>query len=209
MVVAKSLQNIAPGVWSWHAYDPDVRTDLFSTAVAAETGLVLVDPIRLSEAGMEELALHRPVAAIVLTNENHTRAAAWFRGRFGAPIFAHPEAVGSLTVAVDGMLGQSRPLAGNLTVLEISGAAPGEIALWLPSGSLHLGDAVVNLESTGLAPLPEKYCVDSALLQESLRSLPVEGVDLVTFAHGPALCQGGGRRLRELFGQRRQSSTAA
>jgi glyoxylase-like metal-dependent hydrolase (beta-lactamase superfamily II) len=200
MVISKSLQNITPGVWTWHAYDADVRTELFSTAVMAETGLVLIDPIRLYEAGMEELAMHKPVAAIVLTNENHTRAAVWFRGRFGAPIFSHPEAVSSLTVAVDGMLGQKRLLAGNLRVLEIPGAAPGEVALLHPGGSLHFGDAVVNLESTGLAPLPDKYCVDSMLLRESLRSLPLEGIEVVTFAHGPAIDRGGGGRLRVLFG---------
>jgi len=68
MVISQSLQNVAPGVWTWQAYDENVRADLFSTAVVAESGLVLVDPIRLCEAGMEELALHRPVAAIVLTN---------------------------------------------------------------------------------------------------------------------------------------------
>ena len=200
MVISKSLENITPGVWTWHAYDEDVRTELFSTAVMAETGLVLIDPIRLCDAGVGELTLHKPVAAIVLTNENHTRAAFWFRGRFGAPIFSHPEAVGSLTVAVDGMLGQTRLVAGNLKVLEIPGAAPGEVALLHPGGSLHFGDAVVNLESTGLAPLPEKYCTDSILLRESLRSLPLEGVEVVTFAHGPALNQGGGGRLRALFG---------
>ena len=200
MVISQSLQNIAPGVWTWHAYDGNVRTDLFSTAVVAESGLVLVDPIRLCEAGMAELALHRPVAAIVLTNENHTRASTWFRGRFGAPIFAHPEAVGALTVAVDGMLAQQRPLAGNLKVLELPGAASGEIALQHPGGSLHFGDAVVNLESTGLAPLPDKYCMDPKLLRESLRSLAVEGVEVVTFAHGPALIQGGGAKIRSLVG---------
>lgn len=200
MVISKSLENITPGVWTWHAYDEDVRTELFSTAVMAETGLVLIDPIRLCDAGVGELTLLKPVAAIVLTNENHTRAAFWFRGRFGAPIFSHPEAVGSLTVAVDGMLGQTRLVAGNLKVLEIPGAAPGEVALLHPGGSLHFGDAVVNLEATGLAPLPEKYCTDPILLGESLRSLPLEGVEVVTFAHGLALNLGGGGRLRALFG---------
>ena len=200
MVISQSLQNVAAGVWTWQAYDENVRTDLFSTAIVAEGGLVLVDPIRLCEAGMQELALHRPVAAIVLTNENHTRAALWFRSRFGAPVFAHPESVGALTVAVDGMLGRARLLAGNLRVLEILGAAAGEIALLHPGGSLHFGDAVVNLESTGLAPLPEKYCLDSGLLRESLLSLPWEGVEVVTFAHGPALKQGGGLRVRSVLG---------
>jgi glyoxylase-like metal-dependent hydrolase (beta-lactamase superfamily II) len=168
----------------------------------ADAGIVLIDPIRLHEPGVEELALHKPVAAIVLTNENHSRAALWFRGRFGSPIFSHPEAVGSLNVAVDGMLGEARNVAGNLRVLEIPGAALGEIALLHPGGSLHFGDAVVNLESTGLAPLPDKYCTDPKRLRESLLRLPLEGVEVVTFAHGFALTQGGGAMVRALGGER-------
>lgn len=199
MVVSKLLQTVAPGVWSWHAYDEDVRTDLFSTAVLAEAGLVLIDPIRLHDGGVEELSLHKPVAAIVLTNENHTRAAAWFRSRFAAPIFSHPDAVGTQNVPIDGTLDVNRRVAGNLKVIEVPGAASGEVVLLHPSGSLHFGDAVVNLESTGLAPLPDKYCADPRVLRESLRSLPFAGVDVVTFAHGPALTAGGGEKLQFLF----------
>jgi glyoxylase-like metal-dependent hydrolase (beta-lactamase superfamily II) len=200
MVVAESLQRINPGLWTWHAYDPDVRTELFSTALMADAGLVIVDPIRLVERAVEELALHKPVAAIVLTNENHTRAAAWFRSRFGAPIFAHPEAMGALNVAVDGTLTPTRLVAGNLEVREIPGAAPGEIVLMHPGGGLHFGDAVIHLESTGLALLPDKYCTAPSLLKESVQRLPLEKVEVVTFAHGVALDQGGGMRLRSLLG---------
>ena len=150
--------------------------------------------------GLDELALHKPVVAIVLTNENHARAALWFRGRFGSPIFSHSDALGSLTLAVDGTLGPMRRVAGNLTVLEIPGAASGEIALLHPGGSLHFGDAVVNLEATGLALLPDKYCLDPKILKRSIQSLPVDGVELVTFAHGPALIQGGGERIQSLHG---------
>lgn len=200
MVVSESLQRIKPGLWTWHAYDADVRTELFSTAVVADAGLVIIDPIRLVESAMEELAFHKPVAAIILTNENHTRAAAWFRSRFAAPVFSHPEAVGSLTVAVDGVLTPTRIVAGNIKVMEISGAAPGEIVLLHPDGGLHFGDAVIHLESTGLALLPDKYCTAPKLLRQSLQSLPFEGVEVVTFAHGVALEQGGGARLRSLLG---------
>ena len=200
MVISQSLESVRPGLWTWQAYDLDVRTDLFSTAVMADAGLVIIDPIRLVESGLEELARHRPVAAIILTNENHSRAAAWFRNRFAAPIFSHPEAVGALTVAVDGPRRPTRPVAGNLQVEELSGAAAGEIALLHPDGLMHLGDAVVNLESTGLALLPDKYCADPRSLRESLRALSLEGVEVVTFAHGPALVAEGGAKLRTLFG---------
>ncbi len=199
MVVSQSLDKLTDGIWTWHAYDPDVRTELYSGAVVADSGLVLIDPIRLCEAGVEELALHRPVAAIVLTNENHTRAAAWFRSRFGAPIFAHPEAVGALNVALDGMLTPARLVAGNMRVLEIRGAASGEIALMHPAGSLHFGDAVIHLESTGLTALPDKYCADPGALKQCLRELSFEGVEAVTFAHGTAFKEGGGNRLRAVF----------
>jgi hypothetical protein len=199
MVIAQSFHEVTPLVWTWHAYDPDVRTDLFSTAVRADAGLVLIDPIRLCDTGVEGLARHKPVAAIVLTNENHTRAAAWYRSRFAAPIFTHPDSIGAQTVTVDGTLNVNRMVAGNLRILEIAGAVPGEIALLHPGGSLHFGDAVVNLDSTGLAPLPDKYCTNPALLRESLRSLPISGVETVTFAHGPALTEEAVSRLLSFF----------
>jgi hypothetical protein len=194
MVTAESIREISSGVWIWHAYDQSVRAELYSTAVAAEFGLVIIDPIDLVPDAFHHLAKHAPAAAIVLTNGNHSRAAARFRERFGAPVFAHNEAVGELTTFVDGALRPGRPVAGSLEVLPLPGAGSGEIALLHRKATgechLHFGDALVNLEPHGLMVLPEKYCVNAKLLAQSLHAIPGEdlsNLSVVTFAHGEPL----------------------
>ena len=205
MVAAESIREISSGVWIWHAYDESVRTELYSTAVAAEFGLVIIDPIDLVHDAFHQLAKHAPAAAIVLTNGNHSRAAARFRERFGAPVFAHNDAVGELTTFVDGALRPGRPVAGSLEVLQLPGAGLGEIALFHRKAKgechLHFGDALVNLDPHGLIVLPEKYCLSASLLAESLQSLPHEDLSLVTFAHGEPLLAPATEKIRSLVGQ--------
>ena len=130
---------------------------------------------------LEEAA---PWAAIVLTNGNHARAALEFKRRSSAPIFAHPDAARELEIPVDGFLNIGGRVGGNLELLDLQGAGSGEVALYHPAGSIHFGDAVVNLESTGLDFLPEKYCANQARLKTSLQALESRRVDIMTFAHG-------------------------
>jgi len=205
MVTAESIREISSGVWIWHAYDESVRTELYSTAVAAEFGLVIIDPIDLVHDAFHQLAKHAPAAAIVLTNGNHSRAAVRFRDRFGASVFAHNDAVGELTTFVDGALRPGRPVAGSLEVLQLPGAGLGEIALFHRKAKgechLHFGDALVNLDPHGLIVLPEKYCLSASLLAQSLQSLPHEDLSLVTFAHGEPLLAPATEKIRSLVGQ--------
>jgi glyoxylase-like metal-dependent hydrolase (beta-lactamase superfamily II) len=74
-------------------------------------------------------------------------------------------------------------------VLELPGAGAGEIALYDQSGRVHFGDAVVNLESTGLCLLPEKYCSDPVQLKKSVAALGGLKADVITFAHGVPLVE--------------------
>ena len=184
MATATTIEEVCSGVWSWHGFDETTRTEFFSTAVLAEDGLVVIDPILASPEALNRLAKLGPVAAIVLTNGNHSRAAARFRERFSAPVFAHPEAVGELTSPVDGVLRVNRRVGGSLEVVELSGAGLGEVALYKEGGWLHLGDALINLEDTGLAVLPAKYCLDASILSLSLRKLTALQFHSATFAHG-------------------------
>ena len=184
MVTATELLDTAEGVWTWHGFDESIRTELFSTAVASADGLVIIDPIDAVPAVLSRLGKLGPVVAIVLTNGNHSRAASRFRERFSAPVFSHPEAVGELTLPVDGMLRLERRVGGSLAVIELSGAGPGEVALLGENSWIHFGDAVINLEDTGLAVLPSKYCADARQLTGSLRHLESLPFTRATFAHG-------------------------
>jgi glyoxylase-like metal-dependent hydrolase (beta-lactamase superfamily II) len=188
MASADFFQTVAPDLWVWEVFEDSVRTNLGSTAVRTAHGLVLIDPVDLVAGALEELTEEGPLIAVVLTNGNHARASARFRSRFSLPILAHADAVSELSVPVDGML-EEGAMVGGLQVIELKGAGPGELALYDPRGRLHFGDAVVNLESTGLSLLPAKYCSNQRELRNSLQKLIPLHFHLATFAHGTPVAQ--------------------
>lgn len=195
--IAESAQEVAPGLLHWAAYSPAVKTDLSSAAWKSPDGWVLVDPIRLSdEAWDETFGAAKPVA-IVVTNGNHDRAVDYYRGKFGIPVHAAPGMAEALGVPVDVEL-SGEPVHG-LQVVPIPGGGPGETAFLSPEGYLFLGDAVINVESHGLALLPKKYCENEKQSRASLQKLLDSEFSIVSFAHGTPLRRHAKERLRAIL----------
>jgi glyoxylase-like metal-dependent hydrolase (beta-lactamase superfamily II) len=194
------IQRVNGRLVFWQGYDPAVKTDLSSHAVATPEGWVIVDPIALQEEAMEELRSLGKVAAVVLTNGNHARAAEVYREKMGADIFAHEKARGEISIVNVKWLGDGEGISG-LEALHLSGFAPGEIALYAPGhgGTMLMGDALINLESTGFVLLPEKYCDEPKAARESARKLLQFSFEVMTFAHGLPIVTGAGRRLEQLL----------
>jgi hypothetical protein len=199
MPAAETIHEVGNNMWMWHAYDPSVKADLSSCALLSEGGLIIIDPISLCEEGMLVLDAAAPWAAIVLTNGNHARASFEFKQRYGTPIFAHPDAASELEIAVDEFLNVCSRVGGNIELLDLQGAGAGEVALYHPAGSIHFGDAIVNLESTGLDFLPEKYCSNQSRLKTSLKALEGRCVKIMTFAHGLPIVSGSQSRFDALI----------
>lgn len=198
MPTAPEYQLVTPQIAFWQAYEPAVKCDLSCCAVSTPEGLVFIDPIPLAAEPLGELAQNVRPAAIVCTNGNHARAAAEYAQRFSIPICAHAAAVPELGLAVDRVLREGDAVGGSLTVLELAGAAPGEIAL-ASVDEIHLGDALIHLEQTGFAMLPEKYCSDARELRRSLGKLLRFDFELLTFAHGLPLAVQARPRLESLL----------
>jgi len=171
MTRALEFQHIADGLLFWEAYEPAVKADLCSCAVRTERGMVVIDPILLAEEAMVKFRGSAQLAAIVVTNENHARAAHAWSDEFRVPVLAHPAAVSALDIQVDGTLEDGALVCGELQVVSLPGAAAGEIALVSPRGSAHVGDALIHLDPYGFSVLPEKYCDDAKSLRDSLRKL--------------------------------------
>jgi hypothetical protein len=174
---------IAPRYALWHTYDPKVKVELFSTALAAGNGLTIFDPIALPPAHRADLQSLGRVAGVVITNANHPRDAATFAHSYSAPIFAPPESRGELPHSHnlhDGLA------LGPLRVIRIEGAADGEFALYHPDdgGTLIMGDALINLGPHGFTLLPRKYCTNQKQMVRSLRKLLDLDFSRIFFAHG-------------------------
>ena len=197
MAVAQTFKAVSPTLFSWQAYEPAVKCDLSSCAIATAEGLLFVDPIELAEPAMTELTAANTPLAIFLTNGNHTRAALWFQDRFGVKVFSAAGAAG-LEIIPDATLEDGDVAPGGMRVVTLPGGGPGEMAL-VGDGIACVGDALIQLEPEGFRMLPSKYCSDARLLADSLRKLLSYEFDVLTFAHGSPLVGHARRRLELLL----------
>ena len=147
------------GFFTWHAYDPACKAELWSTGFTDPQETTLFDPIDWpKESPWPASPVH-----IVRTNMNHDRDCDILLKR-GASMAARPE---------------------GFLPIPLPGAGEGETAFFHNStGSLVLGDALINLAPHGLMLLPDKYCTDPLLLKKSLAGLLRFPIRRIFFAHG-------------------------
>ena len=201
MAIACEFVQIGPTLFFWQNYDPAVKADLFSTALATPAGIVLVDPIPLHDSQLHLLSQRGPVAGVVVTNANHHRAAISYADQFSASIFAlrasFPDKKPSRFVEIE----SGTKVNGELEVIAIEGAVAGEIALYQPAngGTLITGDALINFEPYGFTFLPRKYCTNEKTMRRSLRKLLTYQTERMFFAHGTPILAGAGARLQQLL----------
>lgn len=194
------IQRVNERLVFWQGYDASVKTDLSSNAFLTDQGFVLVDPIPLAGEAFEELSGISKIAAIFLTSSNHERDALDFKAKTGVRIHAHADAKPEITIAVDEWVQDCASVAG-LNAIRLPGFATGETALYSPvaRGTVMMGDALINLDATGFAILPDKYCDAPKLGRESLRKLLQFDFEVMTFAHGLPIIQGAKQKLEFLL----------
>jgi hypothetical protein len=199
---AQEVDEVAPGIFVWQAYDNTVKADLFSTALDTDAGAWIVDPIPLtSEALLSFRANHPKAAGIFVTNANHARAAVAFARTLAVPLYVHNELPGSGdflqgTGVRDGEAFSQGPIA-----IAIDGGPAGEMALHYDAngGTIVIGDALINFEPHGFGFLPPKYCLDSKLMRRSLEKILDYPFERMLFAHGTPILSNARTRLEQLL----------
>src|SRR4051812_5043979 len=93
MPIASEIELVTPSIFLWRVFDPAVKAELFSTAIATIDGSYLIDPVALTPEPAAQLYARSPILGIIVTNENHARAAANFAETFKVPIHGHPALV--------------------------------------------------------------------------------------------------------------------
>ncbi len=190
------VHRISESIAVAQVYDPQVKADLFATALTVSSGLYLIDPFPLQTDALAQLMAGRDIVGVVVTNENHLRASAELAARFSAPIFADQAA---------GVVGSLPPesLPDELRVVRLPGAPLGEIALHCPSdgGTLVMGDALIHFGSHGFTFLPAKYCTDAKQMRKSLHALLELEFERMLFAHGTPILRGARARLAALLNE--------
>jgi hypothetical protein len=199
-LLASEARELFPGVFQWGYFSPEHKVELTSHAVLADGHLFVFDPIGLAEGPLQQLIASGKVAAIVLTNENHERAAGTWREITQAPVWAGHD-------VFIGLAGVNRwpDSVTRMPPWEISsldGGAGGEItARWRERSLVVFGDGIFNLPTYGFGLLPAKYCRNQAVLKQSLLRLTEEPFETALFAHGAPIRHGASAKIRELARQ--------
>lgn len=201
MAVAQEIDQVAPGIFTWQVYDPAVKADLYSTGLETRGGTYLVDPADLDTEAMETLEARLKIAGIVVTNENHERAARRFAERFSVPVYVHEGSAKTSPFQRTIELQDKGEIEPGLTAVAIDGAPAGEIALHYEAGggTIVVGDALINFEPHGFGLLPGKYCRDFKLMRRSLPRLLDYSFERMLFAHGTPILSGARARLEQLL----------
>lgn len=195
------INRICPSLVSWHRYAPDVKADLFSTAVLCEAGAYLIDPIEIASDELRSAVAPAAVAGVVVTNENHARASGELAAAFGVPLYTHATTRTALEIEGATIIADGEQFAPGLRAIAIDGAPAGEVAIHAApdGGSLIIGDALINMGSYGFAFLPAKYCTNQKQMRRSLRKLLDYDFERIVFAHGLPIVVGAKERLAQLL----------
>lgn len=185
MATASEIEPVVPGIGLWRVYDPTVKAELYSTAITVGQWTYLIDPIPLAATALEDFIAQTATAGIIVTNENHTRAAPEFANRLKVPIYSHG----------------NQPLPVGLTAVPVEGAAAGEIAIHsnIAGGVVVMGDALINFEPYGFTFLPAKYCSNFKIMRKSLAKLLDYSFERMLFAHGTPILSGARQQLKQLL----------
>lgn len=194
--------SAGPNLWYWETYDSSSKADLFACAInSPPEGLFLIDPIPLAPEALAELTADRPVAGVIVTNGNHARSSESFAARWSVPVFAQETARLPLPDSRICSVRDRERIATDLVAVAIPGAADGEMAIYCSadSGTMIIGDALINFEPYGFTFLPDKYCSDARELRASLRKLQSLSFERMLFAHGTPILANARERLTQLL----------
>jgi hypothetical protein len=201
---AFDIEPVAPGISLWRFYASSIKAELFSTALETNSGTYLVDPIPLAADALVGLAAEAKVVGIIVTNQNHERAAAQFANKFEVPVYVDAAITGLVKMSgIVPMRDDSFP--PGLKAVGIEGGPIGETAIhWAAGdGTMVVGDALINFEPYGFALLPAKYCSNFKLMRRSLLKLLDYPFERMLFAHGMPILSHARERLELLLKEHR------
>jgi glyoxylase-like metal-dependent hydrolase (beta-lactamase superfamily II) len=197
------VNEIAPGVFHWTAFHPNIKSDV-SSYFLADSGIA-VDPL-LPDEGIEVLD-GREASQVVLTNRHHLRSSVELADAFGVPIRCHEAGLHEFEggPAVEGFAWGDE-LAPGVTALEVDAICDEESALLIAAGDgvLSVADAVINYD--GLRFVPDQYLGEPAgeiktAIREAYGRLLDEPFDTMLFGHGPPVVGGAKDALRRFVEQ--------
>jgi glyoxylase-like metal-dependent hydrolase (beta-lactamase superfamily II) len=157
-------------LYAWSAFDEARDIDFNALAWVRPSGNVLVDPLPMTAHDRSHLAKLGGAALVVVTNSDHTRAAAALAKELDAKIAGPRAERSSFPLKCDLWIGDGDEIVPGLVAFELEGSkTPGELALCLEEGTLIFGDLVRAHRAGALMFLQAEKLKDKARAVASVR----------------------------------------
>ena len=186
------MREIVPGIHTWSRRSEAHGYDFNGHLVVHSQGNLCIDPVEPDAATLERLA-GLGVAAIVLTNRNHSRAANLVRARTGARTLIHPadaERARGQGAVIDGAI-EAGAAIGPFTAVDAAGKSPGEIALhWPARRILVVGDAIIGNPPGSCSLLRDSVVDDPPRLRRAVAQLAALDFDTLLVGDGTSIVTG-------------------
>ena len=191
--VAESIEEVVPGVWHWHV--PDERIGGYISAahaVRGDDGVVLVDPLPLSEEAMSGLG---EVSAVCLTTSSHQRSAWRLRRELGVSVWA-PAASKEVEEEPDERYSEGDALPAGLRAIFTPGAGTTQHSLLLGE-VLFTPDLFVRPAGEPLALIPAEYAHDPEQSRRTAERLLELDFGVLCTGHGTPVTDDPKTAIRE------------
>lgn len=188
------MESVARDVFQWSHFSQEKQLDFNGHLILAGRRRLLVDPPPLSAEGLTAIRQGGPIDAIILTNRDHVREAATYRGLFRTRILTHELDAPLMDLAIDGTFTHGDQLPGGLSIIHLpDGKSPGESALLLQrdGGILILGDALIGRPPGLLNFLPPDKFADFERARSGVSRLLGYAFDTVLVGDGASISTGG------------------
>ena len=196
------MKELFPHIFEWSWYSEEKGYNFNGHVVTGKEGCVIVDPPPLNESDLAWLEQHRPYAAILLTNRDHTREADSLRKRLGIPVYASELDAPLMEIKADRTYKNQDILPGGLKAIYIpDNKSPGETALLLEEGKgvLILGDALIAKQPGRLTLMPPEKYSDPDKARKGIRALLNHDFDAVLVGDGYSILSGGKEVIRQFL----------
>jgi len=170
-------KTIVAGVSTWSRWQPDRNLFFNSWFVEEPSGNIVIDPLEPDEDVLAHVA-ERGLAAVVLTNRDHERAAGAFAERFGVPVVAPARDAAEIGVRAARTFEDGDDVFGWRAVRFDGMKSPGESALFRASDRAAItGDAFWGVPAGALTLMADDKLADplqAALTTRKLLALNVQ-----------------------------------
>jgi uncharacterized cupin superfamily protein len=194
--------TILAGIATWSRWQPDRSMFFNAWFVEGDGGNMVVDPL---EADADDLAYvdARGLAAVVVTNRDHERAAATFARRYDVPVIASLPDAGEMSAPVARTIAHGETIFGWRTIALEGFKTPGEFALvHAESHSAITGDALWGVPAGAVRLMPDEKLADPARAALSIRALLAANVRHLLVGDGMPVFHRGWDALNDMLDAR-------